>query len=53
MPNVNFSFGKKISISGNPPATAKHVPSKVEGRRQGARVSGHGGRDLLQYHNTT
>jgi len=34
MPGVNFSRGKKISISGNPPASAKHVLSEVEGRRQ-------------------
>jgi hypothetical protein len=34
MPGVNFSRGKKISISDDPFATAKHVLSEVEGRRQ-------------------
>jgi hypothetical protein len=34
VPDVNFSRGKKISISGNPSASAKHVLSEVERRRQ-------------------
>jgi hypothetical protein len=53
VPAVNFSRDKKDIYFGDPPATAKYLLSQFEGRRQGARASGHGDRDLLQYHNTT